>query len=261
MKLRSIILVFIMLGALNIESRGQMYNSSSGSTGMFGNRITTGQMFSPGTRTFSGSSTLGGMGMSGGMNSMGLGNVGQLDSSDRFVRGNRQAGAFVGANTSTQTGFVGDIQAGQNQGMQGYNQDFGLNSGQYMGNARTSYRTNRANQQSDFGQGGYGGQYNRNQTRIPIIRHVAFEYPKPSGANFSSALTQRLQEALGFRSLAPLEVAVQGGIVVLQGRVATAHDRELAALLVRLEPGVDKVQNDLIVGTTAPQAEEDSHPR
>ena len=39
----------------------------------------------------------------------------------------------------------------------------------------------------------------------------------------------------------------QGSTLVLKGTVATAHDRDLAGVIARMEPGVAQVQNDLVV--------------
>lgn len=46
-------------------------------------------------------------------------------------------------------------------------------------------------------------------------------------------------------------VVVQDGTTVLSGRVATERDRQVAEVLARLEPGVGRVKNDLIVDSPA----------
>ena len=45
----------------------------------------------------------------------------------------------------------------------------------------------------------------------------------------------------------PGQIEIQGRTVILRGSVATEHDRDLAERVVRLEPGVEQVQNQLVV--------------
>jgi len=45
----------------------------------------------------------------------------------------------------------------------------------------------------------------------------------------------------------PIRVTVVGETAILRGRVASNHDRELAENLVRLEPGIWEVRNELLV--------------
>ena len=45
----------------------------------------------------------------------------------------------------------------------------------------------------------------------------------------------------------PINVSVSQGKVTLRGSVATPHDRALAGLVARMEPGVEEVDNQLIV--------------
>ncbi len=56
------------------------------------------------------------------------------------------------------------------------------------------------------------------------------------------------------QTLSPVTVLTRGRTVILRGTVASDHDRDLAGQLARLEPAVDQVENELIVGqpTTVP---------
>ena len=49
---------------------------------------------------------------------------------------------------------------------------------------------------------------------------------------------------------------MSGRSAILRGEVATEHDRVLAAELLRLEPGVGQVQNQLTVSSQAPSNQE-----
>jgi osmotically-inducible protein OsmY len=60
-----------------------------------------------------------------------------------------------------------------------------------------------------------------------------------------SELSASLQNLVGRNGLRPIEVTLQGRTAVLRGGVATPHNRDLAARLALLEPGVDQVQNEL----------------
>jgi hypothetical protein len=63
----------------------------------------------------------------------------------------------------------------------------------------------------------------------------------------SSVLTSRLARSMRLSAGAPVEVSMAGDTATLRGVVATPHDRELAEQLVRLEPGVARVTNELRV--------------
>ena len=83
---------------------------------------------------------------------------------------------------------------------------------------------------------------------MKVTRRADIESAFTSNVQVSSGLNQVLQHTVVSRSpSSSIEVSYQGKTVVLKGVVATARDRELAAKLVRLEPGVDQVQNDLVV--------------
>jgi hypothetical protein len=63
----------------------------------------------------------------------------------------------------------------------------------------------------------------------------------------SAVLTGRLVKMLTSRTGHPMSVEVTGRTAVLRGTVPTEHDRIVAEQLLRLEPGVGQVQNDLVV--------------
>ena len=117
-----------------------------------------------------------------------------------------------------------------------------------MGGQFGGMRGNNQFGQMGYGQGGYGMQNNSNQVQLKVTRRLDIENATniPS-TGVSSGLNQLLKRTMGSRSPSSIEASYQGRTVVLKGVVATARDRDLAAKLMRLEPGVDQVQNDLVV--------------
>jgi hypothetical protein len=70
-------------------------------------------------------------------------------------------------------------------------------------------------------------------------------------------VTSDLQNALatssdwGKANSNPVQITVNGNVAVLRGTVATDHDRELAARLAAMTPGVREVRNELTTSTPA----------
>lgn len=88
----------------------------------------------------------------------------------------------------------------------------------------------------------------------PAVRAVSFGAPAPGGGA-AAAVSEMIRRSDGIRKLSPIHVTVQNETAILRGQVATEHDRQLAELLARFEPGVWQVQNELTVGepvTTLP---------
>lgn len=180
--------------------------------------------------------------------------------------GTTQAGQFIGANTG-QTAFIGGGQLGQAQGMQGMqgmmggNNQYRMNSGQFGQGGQFGRGGNQMGQMS--GQGGYGNQNNSNQTQLLVIRRpdIELQNAKNSSSNeISSGLNRLLKRTVKINSPSPVEASFQGNTLVLKGVVATTRDREVAGLLARMEPGVDQVQNDLVVKNSDSTDSKDSSP-
>ncbi|MEX0714408.1 MAG: BON domain-containing protein [Pirellulales bacterium] len=73
---------------------------------------------------------------------------------------------------------------------------------------------------------------------------MAFEYPRPAPARLTAVLERRLTRMEPFSSV---DLRVEGGAAVLRGQVATEDDRLLAENLVRLEPGVSAIRNEITI--------------
>ncbi len=132
-------------------------------------------------------------------------------------------------------------------------------------------RTGTANR-GMYGQTGMGlNQNNLNQLQIATVRRIAFDVAtRAESSGVNSEISQRLQKALRKGPLSPaasstvdtaltgatpamklVTATFQGSVLVLQGEVATDHDRQLAEMLASMEPGVYQVQNNLVVTAAA----------
>jgi osmotically-inducible protein OsmY len=157
--------------------------------------------------------------------------VGTIEGTERFLRGNRSTADFVGADTRDQTTFVG------------------AQAADISADVRTAVEDLRPTRERDLNvrmQVARGKQlYN------PRLR-VDFAFTAPSSAEVGAQLVNQLQATETFRSLGPIEVSVVDGTAILRGVVASARDREIAALLARFEPGIGAVKNELQVRPVPP---------
>jgi hypothetical protein len=111
--------------------------------------------------------------------------------------------------------------------------------------------------QGGFGGGGFGGLGNLfgnfntgGQSTKPAIRTRM-----RSAINVQATPPARVQQiaTLRFRSLATqpqlrgIQVAMQGKTAVISGVVSSDRDRRMSELLMRLEPGVQRVDNQVVV--------------
>ena len=232
---------------------------------LFGGRGPTAQPSLGGTR--SGVSGLGGnisgiggvdigMGMGSGIGATGLSPLGTTGIATPMIGGQSGAGTgFVGRNF-TAPGFVGVRQSGQSTqgfgrtgaqgfGAGGFNQlgGFGFGQNQFGGRAQ---RGNDRNQQFGFqNQSMQSGQ----QPQIIVRSEVAFPYPQQPPIAIATRLEGQLQRIASRRpEFGNLAFQLQpSGDVTLRGTVPDESAKRLAAALVRLEPGVRRVRNELTV--------------
>jgi hypothetical protein len=255
MRLTLTMLTFVLAG-LMCGPRvvwGQFGSSSSGQSGMFGNRSLGSSLSAGQGSAFGSSSSVGGpSGLSGGSMGFGAqtgrqGSIGQGGAANTAGQA-RRAGDFVGA-TAQQlagSGFVGAAQAETGSG-QGYG------GGGYGGNRFSSMLSSEFGQ-SRMGQWGgmggaglFGGRATSNAAAIRTVLTVGFDAPAVNSQKVSSTLAKRLSglPALHWRS--PCQVEIRGRTTILQGTVATQHDRDLAERVARLEATVEQVQNRIAV--------------
>lgn len=219
----------------NSGSGSSNFGSSSGSSGSSGSRGGTSSGQSGGSSSMGGSNRSGGSG-----NSMfGNSGFGQNQMNQNANNG------FIGANG--QDGFIGRSAQGQANGQQGQRGRQGRGAG---GGNRTLDQgfMNQLNQQ------GGGGM----QAQTPQIRprlKAAFDFPEASAAPVVASSRIRFDKLTArYPQLSQVNVAEgERGVVVLTGEVGSRDTAKMAESLLRLEPGVRGVQNNLTY--PAPAAE------
>ena len=179
-------------------------------------------------------SSMGGMGSSmGGMGGNAMGGM-----------GGQQGGAFIGGNRNQQQFLGRNSQVtGNGQGQNGMNQfGQGNRGGGNRGNLNTF------NNMMGGMNGNMGGGMNTNQA--PAIRprqRVAFDYPVPTNDSIQTKMAVHISK-MSTRNpgLKDVNIAMNpGGEAVLTGSVSSQSHSKLAENLLRLEPGVRSVRNEL----------------
>jgi hypothetical protein len=148
------------------------------------------------------------------------------DPSARYIRGNREAEDFVGADTRDAGGFVGMQQAEGEEPIRSAIDDVRVQTGPDANRPLTS------------------------RQRTPMYRprlRVDFDFARQPTPEINSRLTDRLASSLTRAGTGPVEVSVEGETAILRGEVASERDRKLARLLLLLEPGISTVRDELIL--------------
>ncbi len=147
--------------------------------------------------------------------------------------------------TDTSGRFVGSANAGQ--------QNFSTGSnalGQQFG-ARSRGLNRQSNLFGGMGDDAFGGGNsgtNASGYRVPIPQQkVAFDYRDRPAPEVSQRLATQLDKASQRLAIRGVALSVEEGTVTLRGTVKSEGDRRLAEQLVRLEPGVRSVVNELEV--------------
>jgi osmotically-inducible protein OsmY len=112
-----------------------------------------------------------------------------------------------------------------------------------QGQNRNAQRGQNRNQNQNQNQ----NQANQQQQRV--IRPqlvVAFSTPLPSAGTMTSRLSKRLDRVQN-ANYDGVAVEIDGRKAILRGEVDSAEAKRMAAMLVKLEPGVRSVQNELTV--------------
>lgn len=208
-------------GGSRTGQTGSSFGSGSATAG--GSAFGSGSSFGSDSALGSGSSLGGGMT---GQQGFQLGTVTPLTGTGPFVGRSDNAGRFVGNQRVGQQAAMGAIQA--LQGLQSFQRGGGFN--------------NRSDGQQDA-------------ERLPIrpTQRIAFEFTPTTPAiavervsSRFSGLTDRRPELAGVTFETD-----DDGRVILRGTVATEEAGQLAAALVRLEPGVREVVNELAIESEA----------
>jgi hypothetical protein len=206
---------------------------TSGSGGMFG--TTSSQTGNTGFGASAGQST--GFGVGGGNTGFGTGQ----SQAGRNAQGFGQTGntGFLGANNNTNN-FLGR----NTQGQQG---NFNNNQfGQNRGGGQRGLDQQLLNMLNGGGQGGANSANSQN-TGVRPRQKVAFEHPTRETPTVVKGIESRFSKMPSRHSyLKSVEVSAgDDGSVVLRGSVDSENAARLAENLVRLEPGVKSVRNEL----------------
>ena len=168
---------------------------------------------------------------------------GATNSSDPFsaYRGDpRNSGT-----TGTTGNRTGNMAGTNNRNMTGMNQ-FG-NMNRFGNMSGFGGNMNRFGNMNNMGMNGMG----MNGQALPQPGYVLHSNiqtpPPPPPSETANRLQTVLQQSTSLPSLKGLGVRVEGDTVVLSGTVATDSERTLSEAILRLEPGVYRVKNELKV--------------
>lgn len=154
---------------------------------------------------------------------------GLMNPGARFIRRNRDAADFVGRDFSETRNFIGAESGGLT-----------------MSALRSAVNELRQAPEVDANQQTPAPTAGRKSIYPPRLR-LDWSVNTPAGTPPAAAADRRLAEALTDQTRLPIGVSLVGRKAILRGEVASEHQRRLAAALARLEPGIDAVQNDLVV--------------
>ncbi len=230
--------------------------------------ITLGQSMMGGGMGGMGGGSLG-MGGVGGAGSGAGGLMGVTSSTQNFMKPQYNQPLqtqFVGVNLQSPTagGFVGAAQlsgvtgagGGLGTGMAGMGSPSTMMAGGLQGGYRNTSGTMMGggmqsgyrNTSSTMMRGGLQGG-SANTAPIPTQFVSAIESRPADAGKFSTSLPERLARLPELHWNSPGQTEIRGRTLILRGTVATDHDRQLAERVARLEPGVDQVQNQLVVAS------------
>lgn len=86
----------------------------------------------------------------------------------------------------------------------------------------------------------------RTQAAPPELR-PGFQYERPSSVRLAAKLSRQLSASPRIERISPIQVQIQGQTAVLNGVVASQYDRRVAEQVVRLEPAISDVRNNLTI--------------
>jgi len=221
-------------------NRGSTTQGAFGQTTLGGTSGATPQGLGSGmTQGMGGNATQGGSGTNNNM-SMSNGQFGVA--TEAMGMQNLQRGGqtgFVGLSASNVQNFLSSGQGGA-LGGRGGAQSFNM-----LTQLMSQSRRNQFNQQQAQ-RGQRGGTQAQSQFRVPMRLGFAPPSIRPEGINEYST---RLTKIPGMSQLGPIRATLEGRTAVLRGMVATEADRQLAEGLAMLEPEVQAVRNELVVGS------------
>ncbi len=157
-----------------------------------------------------------------------------------------QQSAFGFQGSTNQNGFLGG--RGGSQNFIGNNQRAATANNQQQnqfGNRNNRGRQNQGDQ-NDFNNSNQQGQNQDSRRSIRPQQKIAFDVPERTDVEFTTTLSSRFEQVTQQPALRGVTVHLDSeGVVILRGEVATPSQRMLAANMMRLEPGVKKIVNEI----------------
>ncbi|MFO0914653.1 MAG: BON domain-containing protein [Pirellulales bacterium] len=223
--------------------------SASGS--ISGGTRSLGTGVSAGNRTLSGSNSMSGM----------MGMTGQASGTARYLRNSTTSGQFIGTDTQDVGAFVGSNQStsrtGTNRqtGMNGMTGRTGQFGGGQFGNTGRQFGQGGQFGQGQFGQfGGRNGQFGNMGGRNaapPLQLRLGFTQPPVDTVSTSARIQTQIGRLASVPALTQLgnnvAVSMNGNKVVLSGTVTEASQRDVLERMVKLDPAVGSVDNQIQV--------------
>lgn len=239
------------MGGNSFGMSGNSFGMGGNSFGMSGNSFgMSGNSFGMSGSGFglSGSGSQGFLGSSQGFRPSGnTGLSGRLpgatNSSDPFssYRGDPRASGSATGTTGNRTGNMTGMNNRNMTGMNQFGNRTGMNGFNFGGNM------NRFGNMNNMGMNGMG--MNGQNTPQPgyVLHPVIDVPPAPPPSETVTRLQNVLTHSTSLPTLKGLNIRMDGDAVVLSGTVATDSERTLSEAILRLEPGVYRVRNDIQV--------------
>ena len=152
--------------------------------------------------------------------------------------------------TSNNSGFVGST---------GNNSFIGSSTTGTTGRTQTTRnttatRSNATRANTANRAGGQGGTSINTQRQVQPVYTLGFVPPTPNYDIVSSDLSQRMGYTVQTGRLASMQTELADGIAVVSGSVASEYDKKVMENMIRLHPGVSRIQSDIQIDpTTADQ--------
>jgi hypothetical protein len=230
----SVALLFVLF--VCIDARDSFAQRATGGMGMGGMQggMGMGGMGMGGMQSGMG---MGGMGMGGMQGGMG-GMQGGMGMNNQQLRQMQQMQLGLPGGAMGQNAFVG----GDAMTTQGFFQNMGVGQQRAMGQNLMIENLNE--RRADRGQ-----QVGRGAEPPPVRVQLrpAFETPEIGSAMVTSNIRSRLQQRLAGRNITGVDIQVAGRSATLVGTVSSEHERALLARIVRMEPGISEIENQLVV--------------
>lgn len=115
-----------------------------------------------------------------------------------------------------------------------------------------------------FGGGGFGGQggfntqqqNNQNQPTLRATVKIGFSYAGPVAAVQNERINARLARTPIISKFEGVNVAMRGRTAVLTGPIPSESEARLLMRYLSLEPGIDAVDNQLVIGAVSAEADQ-----